>query len=234
MSTVTFLAENWEDGRHWWPLIWLVWLAFIVAVFALFLRRADAARGAATTGRVPRRSSARRYARGEINAEEPASASRRCPQPERRRGGIAPGAGRFDRMRHPAAIANPAGRRPGPTTSVRLRGRGPTHRDRLRHVAPRRCGALARRARDSCGRGRGRRERVRSARRGRRPGRAPAAIRGWVDRRRVAALRAARADAPGRPAPRADARLRPRRPREPLARAPAQVAARRLAGAGRR
>ena len=63
MSVPTLIAENWGDGPHWWPL---VWLAFIVTVFALFLRRA--------TGRDGRPSAeavlGERYARGEIDAAE--------------------------------------------------------------------------------------------------------------------------------------------------------------------
>ena len=33
MSVPTLIAENWGDGPHWWPLIWLVWLAFIAVSY---------------------------------------------------------------------------------------------------------------------------------------------------------------------------------------------------------
>lgn len=70
MTISTLVGENWGDGPHWWPLIWLVWLAFIVTVFALFLRR-----GRRGPWRGDGRPSAEavlgeRYARGEIDAAE--------------------------------------------------------------------------------------------------------------------------------------------------------------------
>jgi putative membrane protein len=65
MSTVLLAQDHWNGPGPWWPIFPLLWLALLVTVFVLILRRRRDAGSSAGESRL-----AERYAAGEIDASE--------------------------------------------------------------------------------------------------------------------------------------------------------------------